>query len=472
MEEIIGRGIGGDFYRTIIQTTMDGFWLVDDHGCLLDVNDAYIAMSGYTRDELLTMEIARLESKETATETAKHIQKVIENGSDLFESVHRKKDGKDLFVEISTTFFADEKKFVAFIRDITDRKRAEIEERNRTEFLDKIIESSALSLWISDEWGTAIRANQACLEFFGANEDEVIGKYNLFKDDELIKKGFMPVIRRVFTEGKVAEIEIDYDLKAVEHVQVKAATHKIIRSTFTPVLDSNGEVSNVIVQAVDLTDITNTKNALKETARELNERVKKLNCLYGISNIFEKEEITLPEILQATVNLIPPAWRYPEITCARIIFQQREYGTENFVKTPWVLSKEIVVSGEPIGLIEVYHLARNQKMDHRSFIKEEGYLINAIAERLGYIVQRKQAEEEKEALIRELQKALAEIKTLSGFLPICANCKKIRDDKGYWQQIEQYISAHSEAKFSHSICQECAKILYPELFNEDGNDKM
>jgi len=63
----------------------------------------------------------------------------------------------------------------------------------------------------------------------------------------------------------------------------------------------------------------------------------------------------------------------------------------------------------------------------------------------------------------ELQKAMAEIKTLSGMLPICAACKKIRDDQGYWNQIESYISEHSEAAFSHSICPACAKKLYPDL---------
>ena len=71
-------------------------------------------------------------------------------------------------------------------------------------------------------------------------------------------------------------------------------------------------------------------------------------------------------------------------------------------------------------------------------------------------VQRKTIQEEKE-------KALSELKVLSGLLPICASCKKIRDDKGYWGQIESYIRAHSEAEFSHGICPDCAKKLYPDI---------
>lgn len=76
------------------------------------------------------------------------------------------------------------------------------------------------------------------------------------------------------------------------------------------------------------------------------------------------------------------------------------------------------------------------------------------------IKKRDQAERAKERLIVKLQNALEEIKTLSGLLPICASCKKIRDDKGYWNQIESHIQHHSEAKFSHGICPECLENLY------------
>jgi len=79
------------------------------------------------------------------------------------------------------------------------------------------------------------------------------------------------------------------------------------------------------------------------------------------------------------------------------------------------------------------------------------------------ITDRKMAELEKNALIDKLEKALAEIKILRGFIPICANCKNIRNDKGYWQQIEQYIQDRSDAQFSHSLCPKCAKELYPNM---------
>jgi PAS domain S-box-containing protein len=84
------------------------------------------------------------------------------------------------------------------------------------------------------------------------------------------------------------------------------------------------------------------------------------------------------------------------------------------------------------------------------------------------VTERKRAESEKEALLKALEDSLAKVKRLSGMLPICSSCKRIRDDQGYWQQVEEYIRDHSEAEFSHGICPECTEKLYPELRKPKG----
>ena len=83
--------------------------------------------------------------------------------------------------------------------------------------------------------------------------------------------------------------------------------------------------------------------------------------------------------------------------------------------------------------------------------------------------QNDQLEEIVEERTSELKEALSQVKLLSGFLPICASCKKIRDDKGYWNQIESYIQQHSEAEFSHSICPECIEKLYPDFARKNNS---
>jgi PAS domain S-box-containing protein len=86
------------------------------------------------------------------------------------------------------------------------------------------------------------------------------------------------------------------------------------------------------------------------------------------------------------------------------------------------------------------------------------------------ITDRKRAEEDRERLIDDLQTALGHVRTLSGLLPICASCKKIRDDQGYWTQIESYIRDHSQAQFTHGVCPECAARLYPEASTRPRKD--
>ena len=130
------------------------------------------------------------------------------------------------------------------------------------------------------------------------------------------------------------------------------------------------------------------------------------------------------------------------------------------------------------GAFEIYYdiTARKQQLDKLLSRSSAVVFIIALGLLLSIIVilfienktisKREQAEKERENLIAELQDAVRKIKTLSGLLPICSNCKKIRDDKGYWKQIESYIRDHSEAEFTHSMCPICAKKLYPELFQE------
>jgi len=85
-----------------------------------------------------------------------------------------------------------------------------------------------------------------------------------------------------------------------------------------------------------------------------------------------------------------------------------------------------------------------------------------LARSIRYSIERKRTLLEKDLLIRQLQETLADVKTLSGLLPICASCKHIRDDKGYWHQVESYIQQHSSAVFTHGLCPKCSQKIYPK----------
>jgi PAS domain S-box-containing protein len=140
----------------------------------------------------------------------------------------------------------------------------------------------------------------------------------------------------------------------------------------------------------------------------LGERVKELNCLYGISRLVEKPGISLDEILQGTVDLIPPSWQYPEITCARIVLEEKLVRTRQCKETPWRQAQDIVVYGDRAGSLEIFYLEERPNIDEGPFLKEERELINAIAERLGRIIERIRAEEALREALEESRKRAAE----------------------------------------------------------------
>jgi hypothetical protein len=123
----------------------------------------------------------------------------------------------------------------------------------------------------------------------------------------------------------------------------------------------------------------------------------------------------------------------------------------------------IRVRGKEVGKIDVCYLELRPEKDEGPFLKEERKFLDGIAGLLGKSYERRLAVGEREKLIGELQNALQEVKTLTGMLPICASCKKIRNDQGYWEKIERYIGERSSVRFSHGICPECAQKLYPDL---------
>jgi hypothetical protein len=264
------------------------------------------------------------------------------------------------------------------------------------------------------------------------------------------------------------------------HIDMEAGILMSIASVFTiiatyylagnPVLYSFINLWNILIHLGFFIVIAYLTSALqsdivkrKRIEEALHERVKELNCIYSIADLIEKTD-SIEKIFQGAAELMGLGWYYPGITCVRITFDGQEYKTKNFKETAWKMYADIIVRRKLTGLIEVYYLNEMPEKDEGPFLKEERALINAIAERLQKVAERKQYEKEREIVIADLHKALSEVKTLSGLLPICASCKKIRNDEGYWEQIEWYIQQHSDAAFSHGICPDCKKKLYPELF--------
>jgi len=145
-----------------------------------------------------------------------------------------------------------------------------------------------------------------------------------------------------------------------------------------------------------------SERILKELKHQLNVRVKELNCLYGISKSVETRETT-EEILQDVTEVIPPGWQYPQITGCKITLWDKEYKTEYYKDSQWKLSSDISVNKKIAGKIEVCYLEKKPESDIGPFLNEERILLDTIAERLGRIIERRNAEEALKELNQELE---------------------------------------------------------------------
>ena len=162
-------------HRTIIQTAMDGFWMTDMQGHLLEVNETYSQMSGYSIQELLAMRIPDLEVAETAADTAVHMQRIIAQGEDRFETRHCRKDGSIFTVEVSVQYRSiDGGKMVAFLRDITERKRLYVALQENENIFRGTFEQSAVGIAHVSLAGRFIRINQRFCEITGYSSDEML----------------------------------------------------------------------------------------------------------------------------------------------------------------------------------------------------------------------------------------------------------------------------------------------------------
>lgn len=226
-----------------------------------------------------------------------------------------------------------------------------------------------------------------------------------------------------------------------------------------PLKDSNGKVTSIITISRDITDRKHFEEALEQERTLLRTLIDNLPAL-----IFFKDT----EGRYILNNL-------PHLRVLGVRRQEDVLGKTAFDFNPPELAKhyhddEMNVIQTGIGLFEREELALHRDTGEQRWhltskipLKDSKGKVTGMVGISRDITERKRAEEERERLIKELQNALADVKTLSGLLPICANCKKIRDDKGYWTQVEAYIQERSQARFSHGVCPDCLKKLYPDI---------
>ena len=263
LRDVTERKRAEERYRTVLRTTMDGFWIVDMEGHFLEVNDAYCHLIGYSRDELLTMRIQDVEAVESPEETIHRIQKIMELGGDRFETRHRCKDGSTVDIEVSVNYMEDGgRQMFVFLRDITKRKRAEEALRLANAYNRSLIEASLDPLVTIGPDGKITDVNAATEKITGHSSKELIGTdfMNYFSEPGKAEAGYQQVFQYGFVQDYALEIR-----------------HK--DGHLTPVLynasvyrDEAGQVMGVFAAARDITE----RKRAEETLRESEEKYRSI----------------------------------------------------------------------------------------------------------------------------------------------------------------------------------------------------
>lgn len=304
-------------------------------------------------------------------------------------------------------------------------------------YLDSLIDSLPDLIWFKDAIGAHLKVNNSFCRTVNKTKDQIEGRGHYYiwdlEPDEYAQGEYICLESEEIVLNKKKTCLFDETVKCGDELR-KFKTYK------SPIFDTDGSVIGTVGFARDVTDLQNLLIELNILIESLpfaviitgkDRKISSVNQRFLDNFLLDRTEVIgkpVDSLLDETTGL----------TRSKRWILELEKESTLLVSENRVLkiheAKLLDIFGMPAGYIQLF---KDITLEHR-------------------LVEEK----------KKLENAIAEIKQLSGLLPICSSCKKIRDDKGYWKQLESYISDHSEAKFSHGICPDCVKSLYGDLYKD------
>ncbi|MCF8087919.1 MAG: PAS domain S-box protein [Desulfotignum sp.] len=336
---------------------------------------------------------------------------------------------------------------VTIYNDLTDQKKTERRLIESRALLRALVDTIPDLIWLKDPDGVYLGCNPTFERFFGAKEKTIAGNTDYdFVDRDLAD--FFRAHDRKAMEADGPSINEEWLTFADD------GYHGLFETIKTPMKTPDGRLVGVLGIARDIT----RRNQAEEALRNSEEKFRILFESSKEAFYFSSVQGKFIEANQSFFNLFGMEKEDLNNLWAKDIYlnlNDRSKFIDIIEKHGFVKDFKVKLMDRNGNVMDCQISATVRRSVDGSIDGYQGIIRDT--------TEMKQKDLEKERLIADLQKALAEVKKLSGLLPICMHCKKIRDDQGYWKQMEEYLAKHSEAQFSHSICRECAEKYYPDM---------
>ncbi len=267
-------------------------------------------------------------------------------------------------------------------RELAIRRKTENVLRESEEKYRSLVESIDDAVYLIDRNMRYRYANKKYLSRLGISSVELEGQeYEKFHPSEATRV-FGHQIDQVIASGQPT---------VFEHQSHR--DNRYFLRTLSPVLDpEDGGIKVITVSSKDITERKQAEDARERLTHDMGERIKELNCMYGVAAAIRKHD-SLEKIFHEITALIPPSWQYPDITRAKIYFDGVEYVSKRFKETEWKLASDIMVNGKSRGAVEVFYLETRPEIHEGPFLEEERSLIDGVAQALDEAIEHKEAEE-------------------------------------------------------------------------------
>jgi PAS domain S-box-containing protein len=280
-------------FRTILYSIGDAVISTDTRGLVQQMNREASSLTGWSEEEAVGRpleQVFRIVNEKTRQPCENPVQKILRTG-EMVGLANRTaliaRDGTEKVLADSGAPIRGEDGqllgVVLVFRDVTERAKVQEALRLSESFLNRVIELSPYPMWISDDQGTLIRTNKALRDLLSISDEEIVGKYNILRDNIVEEQGFLPLVKNVYANGETARFVIKYDTSQLEGISLKDSAAAILDVTMFAITDSDGRITNAVIQHMDITERNRAEDQLRRAEQRYRSLFEEAPFMYVIT---------------------------------------------------------------------------------------------------------------------------------------------------------------------------------------------